>query len=301
MPSRGNAPALTVIESGLLATVQDHGRPGHAAAGIARAGAADRAALRTANRLLGNPEDAAALEITMGGFRAVAEADVRVVMTGAWGTIRVDGHPVDPYTVQTWPRGTELHLDWFDHGARAYVAVRGGLGDVLAAVDGPRAVALPGDCTVAGSRSTDTLSGLGPFPLRAGDRLVLEKQAPAPIPPDDLHPWSPPHDDEIELAVAPGPRADWFTDAAGLFETVWTVSNEADRVGIRLGGPPLARTWHAELPSEGMLPGAIQVPPDGRPVILGPDGPVTGGYPVIAVVTDRSSSTTCPATIRLTS
>lgn len=276
-PARAPAPALTVVEPGLLATVQDQGRPGYAAAGIARSGAADRAALRTANRLLGNPEDAAGIEITMGGFRAVAETDLRIVVTGAWGPVQIAHRPADPYTVHAWPRGTELHVDWFDHGARAYLAVRGGVDAEV----------------VAGSRSTDTLSGLGAGaghgPLRAGDALALDDPyLAAPIPPDALHPWSPPGDAELEIALAPGPRADWFEGTAALFEQVWTVSNEADRVGIRLDGPPLERTRHDELPSEGMLPGAIQVPPDGRPVILGPDGPVTGGYPVIAVVTDAS-------------
>ncbi len=271
----GHERAVTVVEPGLRATVQDLGRPGYAAAGVARSGAADRAALRTANRLLGNPEDAAGIEITMGGFRAVAETDLHVVITGAWGPIAIGGHAADPYTVHAWPRGTELHVDWFDHGARACLAIRGGLDAEV----------------VAGSRSTDTLSGLGAGAghLRAGDTLALADPHPAaPIPPDDLHPWSPPGDADLEIALAPGPRADWFADAAALFEQVWTVSNEADRVGIRLDGPALERTRHDELPSEGMLPGAIQVPPDGRPVILGPDGPVTGGYPVIAVVTDAS-------------
>jgi len=273
MQSRGDAPALTVREPGLLATVQDQGRPGHAVEGIAPSGAADRAALRTANRLLGNPEDAAGVEVAMGGFRAVAHRDLLVVVTGAWGGIRLGGRSVDPYTATRWPAGVELHLDWFAHGARAYVGVRGGL-------DAAR---------VAGSRATDTLSGLGPRPLRAGDTLALaDPDLDTPLPPDDLHPWSPPHDAEIEVEIAPGPRADWFADPGALYDTVWTVSAAADRVGIRLDGAALVRTRPGELPSEGMLPGAIQVPPDGRPVILGPDGPVTGGYPVIAVVTDAS-------------
>lgn len=268
-------PALTVRDPGLLATLQDQGRPGHAAEGVAAAGAADRAALRTANRLLGNPETAAGIEITMGGFRAVADADLWVVVTGGWGAHLLDGRPLDPYVAQPWPRGAELLVDWLDHGARAYLAVRGG---VVPRTSSP----------ALGSFSTDTLSGLGPRPLRAGDVLALADPRPADaIPPDDVHPWAP-HDDTLEIRLAPGPRADWFEDAPALFETVWTVSNRADRVGIRLDGPPLPRARGGELPSEGMLPGAIQVPPDGHPVILGPDGPVTGGYPVVAVVADAS-------------
>lgn len=271
--SRGSAAALTVLEPGVLATVQDLGRPGHAAEGVAVSGAADRAALRTAHRLLGTREDAAGIEVVMGGFRAVAETDLHVVVTGAWGPIRLAGRAIDPYTVHAWRRGAELHLDGFTHGARAYVAIRGGLGSA----------------PVVGSRSTDTLSGLGPAPLRAGDTLARADTAVAtPIPPDDLHPWSPPGDAVLEIALAPGPRQDWVTDAADLYAREWTVSAAADRVGIRLDGQPLERARHDELPSEGMLPGAIQVPPDGRPVILGPDGPVTGGYPVVAVIADAA-------------
>ena len=277
--------ALAVVEPGLLATVQDQGRPGHAAEGIAASGAADRAALRTANRLVGNPEDAAGVEITMGGFRAVARADLHVVVTGAWGPITIGGRAVDPYTAHPWPSGAELHVDWFAHGVRGYLAVRGGLATADARA-------------FAGAFATDTLSGLGPAPLRPGAVLALADAHPlAPIPPDTLHPWSPPDDALLEVPLAPGPRQDWFADAAALYDTVWAVSARADRVGIRLDGPPLARRAplarcaplaHAELPSEGMLAGAIQVPPDGHPVILGPDGPVTGGYPVIAVVTDAA-------------
>lgn len=266
--------AVRVLAPGLRATLQDQGRPGHAAEGVAVSGAADRAALRTALRLVGTAEDAAGIEITMGGFHAVALVDLWFAVTGAWGPLRLDGRPVDPYTAHRWRAGAELHVDGFDHGVRGYLAVRGGW-------DVPRAV---------GSRSTDTLAGIGPAPLAAGDELAVGTDGVGAIPADDLHPWGAPADDAIEVGLAPGPRADWFrADAmALLYESVWTVSGDADRVGIRLEGPALARSREGELPSEGMVPGAIQVPPAGRPVILGPDGPVTGGYPVIAVVDDAS-------------
>jgi allophanate hydrolase subunit 2 len=142
---------------------------------------------------------------------------------------------------------------------------------------------------VLGSLSTDSLAGLGPDPLRDGARLVVGRSPRSPVPPLDLAPWGAPPDD-LELEVAPGPRADWF-DASALrllFDAVWTVSGAADRVGVRLDGPELVRTTPGELPSEGMIPGALQVPPGGRPTVLLADGPVTGGYPVIAVVTDAS-------------
>ena len=273
-PAARRLPAVRVLDPGLRATIQDQGRPGRAAEGVAVSGAADRAALRTAQRLVGTAEDAAGVEITMGGFRAVALVDLWFAVTGAWGPIRLDGHPVDPYTAHPWPAGAELHVDWFAHGARGYLAVRGGW-------DAPRSI---------GSRSTDTLAGFGPVPLAAGDELAVGADAVAAIPAEDLHPWGAPADDTIEVGLAPGPRADWFRSEALslLYESVWTVSGDADRVGIRLEGPALARGREGELPSEGMVPGAIQVPPSGRPVILGPDGPVTGGYPVIAVVDDAS-------------
>lgn len=273
-PSQPARPAMRVEAAGLLATVQDHGRAGHLAEGISLSGAADRGALRTANRLVGNDETAAGIEVTMGGLRLRAHRDLWVAVTGAWGPIRIDGREVGPYDAHPWPAGTDLHLDWFTHGARGYLAIRGGIGGPL----------------VAGSRATDLLAGLGPAPLSDGDELVLADAASAGIPPVAVHPWGPPEHALITVDLAPGPRAEWFTPAARamLFEATWTVSTAADRVGIRLDGPALERARTGELPSEGMLPGALQVPPDGRPVILGPDAPVTGGYPVIAVVTDAT-------------
>jgi KipI family sensor histidine kinase inhibitor len=268
------APRLRIGEPGLLTTIQDLGRAGSAALGVAPSGALDRGALRTANRLVGNPEGAAGLEITMGGFRAVAEADLWFAVGGAWGPIRLDGHELDPYEAHAWPAGAELQLDWFAHGARAYLALRGGI----------RAAA------VLGSSATDLLAGLGPRPLRAGDVLEVGDQASVPVPAPPIAPWGAPHDDELDLALTPGPRADWFAPSAlrDLYEAVWTVTNDADRVGMRLDGPALERTRGGELPSEGMVPGALQIPPSGRPTILLADGPVTGGYPVIAVATDAS-------------
>lgn len=272
--SPSSARGFEVVEPGLLATVQDLGRAGAAALGVAGSGALDRAALRTANRLLGNPESVAGLEITMGGFRAVAETDLWIAATGAWGPITIGGRPVDPYTAHAWRAGSELHLDWFAHGARGYLAVRGG-------VEGP---------AVLGSRSADLLAGLGPAALAAGDRVDVGDAASEPIPVAPPAPWGAPHDDELTLELAPGPRPDWFAPEAlsALFDAVWTVSNAADRVGARFDGPELTRIRADELPSEGMVPGALQVPPSGRPTILLADGPVTGGYPVIAVVTDAS-------------
>ncbi|WP_205783869.1 5-oxoprolinase/urea amidolyase family protein [Microbacterium sp. 10M-3C3] len=268
-----DAAAIRVVEPGPLATVQDLGRAGRAHLGIARSGALDRAALRRANRLVGNPEGEAGVEILLGGFRAVALRDAWIAVTGAVGPIEVDGAAVGPNTAVRWPAGAELHVGAFAAGLRGYLAVRGGI-----------AVA-----PVAGSRATDVLAGLGPGVLRAGDALPVGAAPADPVPALDVAPWpAPPRDLEVELAA--GPRAAWFASSAlpALFETAWTVTGDADRVGIRLDGPELPRARREELPSEGMVPGAIQVPPSGRPTILLADGPVTGGYPVIAVVADSS-------------
>ncbi|QAY60225.1 5-oxoprolinase/urea amidolyase family protein [Microbacterium protaetiae] len=269
----GPGPAFEVIEPGLRTTVQDLGRPGHASIGIAASGALDRAALRAANRLVGNTEGAAGLEITMGGLRAVARRDLWIALTGAWGPISIGGRDVDPDEALEWPSGVELAVGWAAHGARTYLAVRGG-------------IAAP---VVAGSRSTDIMAGLGPAPLQAGAVVATADAASGPVPPAEPVMAMPPPD-QLALPLAPGPRSDWFTASARrtLFDTVWTVSDRADRVGMRLEGPVLDRVRAGELPSEGMLPGAMQVPPDGRPTVLLADGPVTGGYPVIAVVVDAA-------------
>lgn len=267
-------PTIRILEPGLLATVQDLGRPGFSALGVAPSGALDRTAARTANRLLGNAPRAAMIEVTMGGFRAVALRDAWVTVTGASGPIRLAGRGLDPYVPHLWHAGDELHLDWFGHGARAYLALRGGL-------DAPVAL---------GSRSSDVMAGLGAARLAAGDELSLTDDIDAPIPVSEIAPWGSPRDDEIELELAPGPRGAWFAASAhrALFDSAWIVTNDADRVGVRLDGPMLERAHSGELPSEGMVPGALQVPPSGRPTILLADGPVTGGYPVIAVATDAA-------------
>ena len=272
-PTAPGERGVRIVEPGLLATLQDLGRPGSAALGVAVSGALDRGALRIANRLVGNPEGAAAIEVTMGGLRAVAECDTWFAVAGAWGPVLLDGHDVDPYEAHAWPAGAELHFGWFAHGARAYLAVRGGM------------LGRP----VLGSLSTDLLAGLGPARLVAGSHVPIGRPPHEPVPVTDLAPWGAPPD-ELELELAPGPRAVWFAASAlaALFEATWTVGAAADRVGVRLEGPALARVRDGELASEGMVPGALQVPPDGRPTILCADGPVTGGYPVIAVATDAA-------------
>ncbi len=266
--------AFTIITAGWQSTVQDRGRPGSASLGIAPSGALDRDALAVANRLVGNRPDAAAIEITGGGFRAVAERDLWIALTGARGPGHIGPAFLDAVTATLWPAGEELDIAVFEHGIRGYLAVRGGVEGAVS----------------AGSRSADVLAGIGPAALIAGDVVRLAGDVRGPVPPLDIAPWTAPTDDVIELNVDDGPRGDWFAASAqeALFDAIWTVSADANRVGVRLEGPELARVHEGELPSEGMVPGALQVPPSGRPTILLADGPVTGGYPVIAVVSDAS-------------
>jgi biotin-dependent carboxylase-like uncharacterized protein len=257
---------IEVLRSGPLATVQDLGRPGHLALGVGVSGAADRRALRLANRLVGNPEGAAAIEITFGGFAARFHDFARVALAGAPCDVRPGGMHAPVYL----HAGAELRVGPPDSGLRTYLAVAGGI-DVPA---------------VLGSRSTDTLAGLGPGRLREGTRLPVGPDRGEP-PGVDAAPVAAPAADPV-LRVGPGPRTEWFADAAldRLLGEPWEVTSDADRVGIRLDGPRLERTDDRELPSEGMVEGALQVPPSGRPVLFLADHPVTGGYPVIAVVVE---------------
>ncbi len=261
---------IRVLSAGPLTTIQDVGRPGHAAIGVSGSGALDRGALRLANRLVGNPECAAALEITVGGFSAVFTTDAWIAVTGAWGDARVAGAPIDPNHPVSVPAGATVEIGPATSGLRYYLAIRGG-------IDAPE---------ILGSRSRDILSGLGPDPIGAGDILAIGAEPAMAVPTLDIAPWSPPRQDKIEVPVTVGPRADWFPSAAldQLFATTWELSAASNRVGARLDGPPLPRLDRGELPSEGMVAGAIQVPPSGQPAVLLADHPVTGGYPVIAVV-----------------
>ena len=262
--------ALEVVEVGPLALVQDLGRPGHAAVGVPRSGAADRAALRLANRLVANDDEGAvAIEVLLGGLTVRAHGVRTVALTGAPAPATVDGAPVAHFSVLTLRPGQTLSLGPPPTGLRTYLAVRGGLqlDDVL------------------GSAAGDTLSGLGPAPLRPGDVLAV---GPEPKNPWllDLAPVAPPTGAPVTLRAIRGPRADWVADPTALARTTWTASSRSDRVGMRLEGEPLRRTEKRELPSEGMVRGAIQVPPGGEPVVFLADHPVTGGYPVVAVVVD---------------
>jgi biotin-dependent carboxylase-like uncharacterized protein len=267
--------AVEVVSTGPLVLVQDAGRPGLAAVGVGRSGAADRGAHRLGNRLVGHHEDHASLEVLLGGLVLRALGRVTVAVTGAPAPATVDGRPVPHAAPVEVPDGGLLRLEVPASGLRTYVAVRGG-------VDVP---------PVLGSRSTDTLSGVGPAPLGPGDVLAVGPP-PASFPTVDHAPHPPVAQGPVALEVCAGPRTEWVGGLHVLSEVSWQVGPDSDRVGIRLGGARVERVERfrrAELASEGIVRGAVQLPPGGEPVLFLADHPVTGGYPVVAVLTEASA------------
>ncbi|MEO6826900.1 MAG: biotin-dependent carboxyltransferase family protein [Microbacteriaceae bacterium] len=304
---------LQIVDPGILSLVEDLGRPGNAAIGISRSGALDRGALRLANRLVGNPETAAGLEVLAGGLVARFTESAWFAVSGALGTVRLEeptrlgqdhavpGAPIESHAPILASAGAILRFGRPEVGLRYYLAVRGG-------IETP---------TVLGSRSADLLSGIGGEQLSAGDVLPIGAEPSIEIPAVDALTVVPPASGEVTVFVYAGPRSDWFTDAGrgAFFNTKWMVSPDANRVGVRLqavgssdpagaadsadaaesgGAHPTAgvtllqRAVPGELPSEAMVPGAIQVSSSGQPTVLLADHPATGGYPVIAVVADGS-------------
>jgi biotin-dependent carboxylase-like uncharacterized protein len=245
---------IEVLSPGLLTTVQDLGRPGWASIGVPPSGAVDRESLELGNRLVGNPPGAAALEATLIGPRLLFRQRTLIALTGAV-------HGAETAEVEG-----ELDAGGPVGGARAYICVRGGI-DVA---------------PVLGSRSADLLTGLGPKPLQPGDVLAIGEE---PSTSPEIGARAPERQPR-PLRVVPGPRDDWFEPEAltALTTAKWRVTPASNRVGIRLGGPTLDRVRTEELLSEGLVTGAIQVPPSGQPILLLNDHPTTGGYPVIAVV-----------------
>ena len=271
--------ALEVVTPGALAVVEDLGRPDRAAQGVARSGAVDRSALRRANRLVGNEPGTAGIEVAAGGLRVRAHGDLVVAVSGAPAPLLLEDGDSDGSERAGLDRafalddGAELALGVPGRGMVSYLAVRGGV---------------TGE-PVLGSLSTDVLSGIGAPPLRAGDLLGVGDPGPGdavadPEPGPDL----PGADDVTTVDVLLGPRDDWFSASAleDLLGQEWVVTPRSNRVGLRLAGDrALERSRTEELPSEGTVPGSIQVPANGQPVVFTADHPVTGGYPVVAVVT----------------
>ena len=291
--------SLLVLRAGPSALIQDLGRPGHASLGVTASGVADRAAAATALRAVGTDPAAAVLEVLLGGLTVMTDAPAVVVVTGAVGVVVV----VPPTgsrriaatgEVLRLEAGSTLAIGRPDAGLRGYLAVRGG-------IDVPE---------VLGSRSRDTLAALGPAPVVAGDLLEIGDRVVGPW----AEGWHPAatgsgiggvggpaagparggvRGGRVELDVIPGPRDDLFpAEAWDVLATTGHVSGHADRVGVRIDpARPVPRLPGGEIPSEGMVRGAVQIPADGAPVVFGPDHPVTGGYPVIGVLTARSADT----------
>lgn len=261
---------LRVLQPGPLATIQDLGRPGHGEVGVTPGGAADRSALVTANRLVGNAIGAAGIELLMGGLVARATGRQLVAVTGAPAEVCVDGRPVAFGATVVVGDDKTISIGMPQVGLRTYVAVRGGVQAPL----------------LYGSAASSPSAGLGPAPLAPGDRLSIGDMAANSPRPQGFQPgrWS----GDVEVEVILGPRDDWFTHAAIdiLTRSAWSATGDLDRVGIRLAGPALQRSRTEELLSEGMVRGSIQVPPNGQPLVFLADHPTTGGYPVIAVVRD---------------
>lgn len=272
---------LTVEQVGPGAATQDLGRSGYSDTGLGAAGAADRGAAALANRLVGNRPEAAVLEALLGSVALRADAHVVASVTGAVCPVQVeraDGsvRGAATHEVVLLAPGDVIRVGTATSGLRAYVAVRGGF-------------AVP---PVLGSRSWDSLARLGPAPVAVGDVLPVGDDAAgwpvvdAVAPPLDRTPGEP-----AVLDVVAGPRDDWFAPdwRAVLTGQVHRVTQDSDRVGVRTTADrPLVRTVTRELPSEGVETGSLQVPPEGHPVLFLADHPVTGGYPVVAVLTPAS-------------
>jgi KipI family sensor histidine kinase inhibitor len=304
------AHGLEILAPGMLTLLQDLGRPGYASMGVSSSGALDTVSLREANRIVGNASACACLELTFGGLRMRARGEHVIALTGAPVPLTVlspaasDGTPPltrsvgfgRPFAISA---GEELVVGAPTSGIRTYLAVRGGF-DLE---------------PVLGSLSTDVLAVLGPDPVVAGTVLpvgtpsrgitavtlpdTLPDTLPQALPdaasspakasdqaaPDEAAPARADHADVI-LDVVLGPRTDWFSPDAveSLSAQSWVVSSRSNRVGLRLQGESLTRVIDAELPSEGTVSGAIQIPPNGQPVLFLADHPLTGGYPIIGSV-----------------
>lgn len=269
-PARAVTAGLRILATAFPITFQDEGRPGQTGQGVSGSGAMDIGALRRANRAVGNPSDAAALEITLGPVRLRAECAMELALTGA-ARASIAGRPVPQGAAFALDAGDEVLIAPPQSGMRSYLANRGGF-DVA---------------PVLGSASTDTLAFIGPKALAAGDVIAPAGRPVAATGAPETPPDLPGPGDLVELPVTLGPRADWFTPEMirHFLTQEWVVTPNSSRVGIRLeGAHPVTREDARELQSEGTESGAIQIPHSGQPVLFLADHPLTGGYPVIATL-----------------
>jgi len=269
----GSIPIFTVVRPGLMTTIQDLGRPGLRGIGVATGGAMHAYSLRIANALVGNQAGAAALEITLLGPTLLAQTDVAAAIVGADQQASIDGKPIAHGATFSMTAGQTLAFGRLESAVRAYLAVAGGF-DVPVAL---------------GSRSTfirASLGGLDGRALRAGDTLFGRTAQTSDF---ARLGWSVSNDADVSnrpIQFIAGPHLNSFAaDALQLFvDSTYTISHESDRMGIRLNGPPLPVVAPAEMVSEPVPIGAVQVPPSGQPIVLMADQQTTGGYPLIAVV-----------------
>lgn len=270
---------IEVLRAGPLASVQDLGRAGLMRQGVCQAGAMDPVALRIANILLGNPETAAGIEITGTAFALRFHGACSFALTGADAMARLEGREVPPCWAMTARAGEVLTLSSPATGLRSYLAVAGGI-----AVE-----------PVLGSRSTDLKSGFGGVDgrgLRAGDMLpvgqggaCLGREGGFGVAlPADLRAGGPA--DVTTLRVLPAAELDWLDTAAQaeFWSADWRVAPESNRMGLRLAGPHLAPRQPRELLSHGIMPGVVQLPPGGQPIIQVCEANTCGGYPKLGVV-----------------
>ncbi len=275
-PPPGSRRVLMVEAPGMRAALQDGGRSGVAAIGVPTAGPADPVSHALANRLVGNLDGAGAVEVTAGGTRLRALGPCHVAVVGGGPDVRVDATPVPSGQVVPVDTGQVVDIGVLSRGMRGYLAVAGGL-------VGPGAF---DSCAVT------NLSGIGPGPLQRGQ--VLHAGPWAPPLGDHLAPGAWPELDTegfgVTVRVVPGPHPESFRPDAleRLARCRFVVGDESNRVGLRLradGGMPTAvRVDRSELDSQGVVTGAVQVPPGGDPVVLMADHATLGGYPVVAVV-----------------
>jgi biotin-dependent carboxylase-like uncharacterized protein len=268
--------AFEVVQPGLLTTVQDRGRYGYQKYGVPVSGAVDDIALRLGNRLVGNPSDAAGIEITVLGPTLRARADAVIALTGAETRAELDGARIPHATSLRVRAGQMLSIGRCIRGLRCYLAVAGG-------IDVP---------VLLGSRSTNLVARFGGFQgraLAAGDVLAV---GPPAAPSEDLAGrtvpprWYPGFESPVTVRVVLGPQADGFTsEGLGTFlGSAYQVTQQTDRMGCRLDGPTITHRGAADILSDWIPLGAVQVPGNGQPIILLADRQTTGGYTKIATV-----------------
>lgn len=265
---------ITVINPGLFTTVQDTGRWGYQAYGMPVAGVMDRYAYKAANLLVGNKPDAAVLEMTMKGGSFRFEQDCHVAICGADMQAALNGQKVANWSCFAVAAGRELSFEFAVSGCRAYVAVHGGIDVPL----------------VLGSRSTYTRAFVGGFEgraLKSGDNIPVGNEVLSAVRfcmlPSQFVPCYTP---EISLRVLLGPQDDLFDDSGidALFNGSYCITSEADRMGYRLEGNVIKHKGKADIVSDALCQGAIQVPGHSMPIIMMADRQTTGGYTKIGTV-----------------